>query len=111
MKKLRMNKKAQEVNITTIIVIILALLVLIIVAAAFSGGFAQLWAKIGEVLKISGASTQDVIAQTCSSHCSAGNKVAFCNTAYDVEGIGKKTCEQLMSSIKITCLNAAELCK
>jgi hypothetical protein len=111
--KMRMDKKAQEMNITTIIVIILALLVLIIIAAAFSGGFAQLWAKIGEVLKISGASTQDVIAQTCSSHCSTGSRVAFCQTQYTVEGIdGKKTCWQLMSLIpSITCSNAAELCK
>ena len=106
------GKKAQEINIITIIIIILALLVLIIVAAAFSGGFGQLWAKIGEVLKISGATTQDIIAQTCSSHCSVGNKVAFCQNTYEVEGVtGKNTCRQLMNLIPgITCPNAAELC-
>ena len=74
-----MNKKAVELNVTTIIIVILAILVLVILALYFTGGMKFLW---GQITPVPGAwdITQASQARTaCTLLCSAQQKTEFCN--------------------------------
>lgn len=99
-----MNKKAVEINVTTIIVVILGILVLVVLALYFTGGMKDLWGKmIGvryDVTDIEMARSQ------CSLFCSANDKISYCEHAFtirelkDSEVVGTITMYCYSSSIK-----------
>lgn len=94
------DKKAQAISINTMIIIILALFVLVIILVASSGGFAQMFQKIANILHISTATEIDVMVQSCNSYCAAGSKNAFCCEEFKVKGFDEKlTCEKLADEV------------
>lgn len=90
-----MNKRGQEINITTIIIVVLAILVLVIVAAAFTGGMKEMIDKIKASLGMYQASDTEEAKNMCDVWCSQGltdtwNSYTFKKLAED-----KNTCAEL----------------
>jgi len=82
-----MNKKAVELNISTIIIVILAILVLVILALYFTGGMRFLWEKITPV---PGAYEQTDLEQArsaCGLYCSAREEASFCTHKFTIRKI------------------------
>ena len=60
---MKQNKKAIEINISTIVILILALLVLVLLALAFTGGLEGLWNILRGQGAIADVSTQRTICE------------------------------------------------
>lgn len=79
-----MNKKAVELNVTTIIVVILGILVLVVLALYFTGGMKTLWQKITPV---AGAYEQTDLEQArsaCTLYCSINDQTSFCTHEFTI---------------------------
>jgi len=79
-----MNKKAVELNITTIIVVILAILVLVILALYFTGGMKQLWQKITPAASAYDQTDLEQARNACTLYCSLNDKTSFCTHEFSV---------------------------
>lgn len=66
------NKKAVEINITTIIILVLAILVLVILAMYFSGGMKSLWDMIRGRSTLYNQGDVDAAKQLCESRDDIG---------------------------------------
>ncbi len=91
------NKKAIEMNITTIVVVILALLVLVILALYFTGGMQQLWERITGVAGTYDESEVTSARQLCTTFCVIEDEQSFCSTPFNLrkgEETEVKYCDQ-----------------
>lgn len=94
------NKKAVELNVTTIIIVILAVLALVIIALSFTGGMSKLWEQI---IGIWGGQTgveEANLVETCKFYITTDNKYGFCEATQLVRGRGETpmTCEELLNA-------------
>jgi hypothetical protein len=84
-----MNKKAVEINITTIIVVILAILVLVVLALYFTGGMRTLW---GKITPVPGAYEQTDVEQArnaCTLYCGARDQTSYCTHKFDIRTVSE----------------------
>ncbi len=79
------NKKAIEMNITTIIVVILAILVLVILALYFTGGMKALWEKITGVSGTYNEADVTSARQLCRTFCVVDDEQSFCATPFNLK--------------------------
>lgn len=75
-KRMRMNKKAQGLSVTTIVIIVLALVVLVVLVLGFTGGWGNLWGRMGGFF--GGGSNVDSIVQACQVSCATQSKYDYC---------------------------------
>ncbi|GEM_PF-2818033 len=66
------NKRGQELSMSTIVIIILAILVLAIVALIFLGGTTGLSQRLKSIFLPQQAIASDLAIQTCNQWCSLG---------------------------------------
>ncbi|OIO40353.1 hypothetical protein CO154_01485 [Candidatus Pacearchaeota archaeon CG_4_9_14_3_um_filter_31_7] len=87
-----MNKKAQNLNVTTIIIVILAILVLVILALSFTGGMTELWKKIVGTKQITfDQSDINLAIQKCQMYCEQSDYGSYCRfTAEPLKEEGKE---------------------
>jgi len=94
-----MNKKGEQLAMSSIITIILAVIVLIVLVMSFTVG----WGNMFEKLKIFGGSDAETAADACGIVCAKMNSYSFCTEKRNVDG-EKKTCAEMnLSCDKITC--------
>ncbi|UCD21147.1 MAG: hypothetical protein JSW08_01210 [archaeon] len=79
-----MNRKAAEINITTVIVIILAILVLVILALYFTGGMKSLWGQITGQKSAWDQTDVENAQMVCGIRCSAQDSDFFCNHEFNI---------------------------
>ena len=79
-----MNKKAVEMNVTTIIIVILAVIVLVILALYFTGGMQQLWQRITGVAGTYDESEVASARQLCTTYCAINDEQSFCMTEFNL---------------------------
>lgn len=98
----RMNKKGQEMTLSTIIVIVLGIAVLIFLIFGFSTGWGNLWDRITNLG--GGRVNVDTVKQACALACSTNAEYDFCTRARKVvieEGYqADTTCEKLEGSVE-----------
>jgi hypothetical protein len=94
--KRRKNKKAVELNITTIIVVILAVLALVIIALSFTGGMSQMWEWISSIWGGQAGIQEAQAVATCNLYLKIpGDRYSFCCIEQEIRGRGKITCPTL----------------
>jgi len=92
------DKKGQQMTLTTIIAIVLGIAVLVFLIWGFSSGWSNLWDRVSS---FSGSSNVDTIVQACALKCAAGEKNAFCSemrtlkTGEDEVPVVKGSCSAL----------------
>jgi hypothetical protein len=92
MKSVMKNKKAIEINITTIIVLVLAILVLVVIALYFTGGMTSLWSQIiGKKVAYTGSALDDA-KNKCENLFTVQQ---FCETKVDVYNAANKTSDYM----------------
>ncbi len=91
-----MEKKAQNITITTIVIIVLALVVLVVLIVGFTGGWSNLWGRISSFF---GGSNVDSVVQACQVACASNSKYDYCSRKRTVNFGDSKpkklTCKQL----------------
>lgn len=70
-----MNKKAQNLTITTIVIIVLALIVLVVLILGFTSGWGNLWNRVTAFF---GSSNVDAVAQACQMACTTQSRSDYC---------------------------------
>ena len=103
-----MNKKAIEMNVSTIIIVILAILVLVILALYFTGGMTKLWEKITPKAQAWDTTKVEDARQACKLYCSAGNKDIFCNHQFDITATAETPLTETCLGSTIKGYNIAE---
>jgi hypothetical protein len=88
------NKKAQNLSLTTIILIVLGIVLLVLLIWGFSTGWGNLWERINFW---SGGSNVDTIKQACDLACSTGSEAKYCSEV--------KTLKLNEKTIKGSCKN------
>lgn len=73
-----MNKKAQNLSVTTIVIIVLAVIVLVVLVLGFTGGWGNLWGRMKGFL--GGGPNINSIVQACNVACTTQSKYDFCVT-------------------------------
>jgi len=91
--KIRKNKKAVELNVTTIIIVILAVLALVIIALAFTGGMGKMWQTIVSFFTGTSGLEARQVAQQCNLNI--GESWFFCCHKHNTRLFGNVTCWQL----------------
>ena len=86
-KKVVINKKAQNISLTTILLMVLGVVVLVLLIWGFSSGWSNMWDKI--VTYIGGGSNIDAVRQACALACSAQNVYDYCELERTIK-YGKK---------------------
>jgi len=72
-----LDKKGQQMTLTTVIVIILGIAVLVFLIFGFASGWSNLWDRI---VNLGGGSTNlDTIKQGCALACTGQSAEAYCN--------------------------------
>ena len=69
------DKKGQQMTLSTIIAIVLGIVVLIFLIYGFSTGWSNLWGKVTG--SVSGSNVEDKI-KDCETDCSLGERTAYC---------------------------------
>jgi hypothetical protein len=77
-----MNKRGQDLSLTTIILIVLGIAVLVFLIWGFATGWGNLWSKVTSYT--GGGSNIDTVVQACSLACSGNQKSNFCVTTQTV---------------------------
>jgi len=72
------NKKAQEINITTIIIVILAVIALVVLVLGFTMGWNQLWQKVTGGQNTTQGSTADWKVAECNNKCAISDNAGYC---------------------------------
>jgi len=109
-----MNKKAVELNVTTIIIVILAILVLVILALFFTGCMQNLWKRISGVAGTYEEAEVTSARQLCTTFCAVNDEQSFCTNKFNLRK-GEETvlvyCEQFPIEAKKSpdCTNFKEL--
>lgn len=85
-----MNKKAVEVNVSTIIVVILALLVLVVLALYFTGGMKYLWSRITPVPAAYSQTDVEYARSLCALYCSSRDKTSYCTHEFTIRKNNEK---------------------
>lgn len=89
------NKKAVELNVSTIIVVILAVLVLVVLFLSFTGGMAKMWEQISSLWQPSKEIEVSNAISTCNLYMGLVTKSSFCCSTQNVQNYGEVTCEEL----------------
>ena len=97
MKSILKNKKAQEINITTIIIVILAVIALVVLVLGFTMGWNQLWQKVTGAQNVTQGTSADWKVVECNNKCSVNDKDGFCNA-----GCFNKATQKVIDS-RISC--------
>ena len=71
-----MNKRGQQMTLTTIIAIVLGIAVLVFLIFGFTTGWNNLWDKVTNYG--GGSSNVDTIVQACDIACSTGSEYNYC---------------------------------
>lgn len=90
---MKMNKRGQDLSLTTIILIIIGVAVLVLLIWGFSQGWSTLWSKI-----VPYSGNEDTIRSSCNSACLTNDKGGFCTQTRTV-----KTNDGYTNSVGITC--------
>lgn len=69
------NKKGQEMSVTTLILIVMGVVLLVLLVLGFSMGWTNLWAKINI---FQGGTTLDSAVQACKISVSSDASASFC---------------------------------
>jgi len=85
------NKKAVEINITTVIILVLAVLVLVILGMFFSNTMGDLWKKITKTSNAWDQTDVENSLNACKIRCGAQDKDYFCNHEFQVHTTGSTT--------------------
>ena len=98
MRRIGVNKRGQEMTLSTIIMIVLGIAVLVFLIFGFSTGWKNMWDK---VTIYGGQDNVNTIKQACAIACSTGDSYGFCtqsrNTILaDGRVNGTATCNQLV---------------
>lgn len=91
------NKKAQEINITTIIIVILAVLALVVLVLGFTMGWNQLWAKVTGGQNVTQGTDTDWDIADCNAKCSSNDVGGYCSAECD------KIVDPRLTCTSITC--------
>lgn len=71
-----MNKKGQEMSISTLVIIILAIVVLVLVVLGFTMGWSNLWGKINI---LGGGGGVETVIQACKLAVTSDSTFSYCN--------------------------------
>lgn len=72
-----MEKKAQNITVSTLIIIVLAIVVLVVLVIGFVGGWGNLWGRITSFF--GGANNIDTLVQACQMACGTDAIQDFCS--------------------------------
>jgi len=98
-----MNKRGQEMSLTTILLIVLGLVVVVLLIWGFSTGWGNLWDTITNY--IGGGSNIDTIKNACAVACSQSSKNDFCSLSRTIKFDEKRMSlneTKLVSEVKST---------
>ncbi len=104
-----MNKKGQNITISTIILIVLALIVLVVLVIGFTGGWGNLWGRITSFF--GGGTNIDTIVQSCQLACTTQAKYDFCTRQRSVRADTEIFMVDATGNIKKTPAEGEELTK
>ena len=71
-----MNKKGQEMSVSTIVLIVIGIIVLVMLILGFSMGWQNLWGKINI---FGGGSNLDTIINSCNIAATSDSTASYCN--------------------------------
>ena len=91
------DKKAQEINITTIIIVILAVIALVVLVLGFTMGWNQLWQKVVGGQNVTQGTVKDWQVADCNAKCSSNDVGGYCNAGCD------KLIDTRLTCTSITC--------
>lgn len=77
------NKKGQEMSISTLVIIIIAIVVLVLVVLGFTMGWGNLWSKL---TSFTGSSNLGDIANGCKIAATSGSTFTFCSEFKAIKG-------------------------